>query len=100
MNSLYLLHAFHRAHVVAHARVDAALSEVPVDGHDVAELIHQGLELAQIGAQLRGRNGGVFPSLPQLGHAGHICNRAQGRFPNTPHALCLLSFRAQWHAAE
>ena len=84
------LYAFHRAEVIAHTRVDAALPEVPVDGHDVSEFLHQRVEFAQIGAELCRRYGRVFPSLPELRHAGNTRNRAESRFAHAPHALRLL----------
>jgi len=56
-------------------------------GGDVAEFIHQTEELAQIGAELRGRHGGIFPALPQFSDARNICTRAERRFTDAPDTL-------------
>ena len=56
--------------VEVEAHVDAALAEVAVHGAEVAVLLHEGVELAEVGAELRGVDGGVLPALPAGSYVG------------------------------
>ena len=68
------------------ARVDAALAEVAVERAAVAKLLHESGELAEVGTELRGRNGGVLPTFPSVGLAGDEDHGAECRFADEPDA--------------
>ena len=61
------------------AHVHAAVAEVPVDQPVEAVLAHQRVELAQVGRQVLGRDGGVLPARPG--------RRAGGRAAAEPGAV-------------
>ncbi len=56
--------AFFGLEVEGDAHVDAALAEVSVHGAVVAVLVHEGDDVAEVGAELGGVDGGVFPAFP------------------------------------
>ena len=80
MNSRKLAHALFGAEVEVDAGVDAALAVVAVERAAVAVLGHERGDGAQIVAELRGRNGGVFPALAAIGLAGDEDHGAERGF--------------------
>jgi hypothetical protein len=69
------------------AHVDAALAEVAVHGALVAELVHQRIDGAEIGAELRGIDGGVFPAFPASAFAGDEGGRTEAGLADVPDAF-------------
>ena len=72
--------------VEADAHVDAALAEVSVHGAVVAVLVHEGDDLAEVGAELSGLDGGVFPALPAGADAGDEGGGSEAGFADGPDA--------------
>ncbi len=68
------------------AHVDAALAEVSVHGAVVAVLLHEGDDVAEVGAELRGVDGGVFPALPAGADAGDEGGGSEAGFADGPDA--------------
>ena len=73
--------------VEVEAHVDAALAEVAVHGAAVVELAHEGVDGAEIGALLRGIDGGVFPALPAHGLAGDEGGGSEAGLADVPDAV-------------
>ena len=75
-------------------RVHATLAEVPIQGRAgvarVPKLLEERLEVAEIVAEARGRDGGVLPALPRVGVTGHVrgCTEAALAYP--PELVFLL----------
>src|SRR5262249_30178576 len=74
-----------RREIEADARVNAALAEMAVVSADAQTvLLEDGVEAAQKGAQLRGRNGGIFGAGPGSRQSGKIGAGSQPRLANLP----------------
>src|SRR5437867_3022290 len=71
-------------------RMDAAVSEVAVEGAFVAEAVIKRAKLSEIGSQARGRDRRVFPAFIAIPRAGNKSGRRQRRFPNSPDIRCFL----------
>src|SRR5690348_9806817 len=70
--------------------MDTALSIVAVHGAAIFVSLHERMKLAQVGAELVGRHGGIFPALPSMRLAGDKDGCAQSRFAHEPDALRLV----------
>ena len=68
------------------AHVDAALAVVAVERTAVAVLGHECGDAAEVFAEARGRNGGVFPAFPAVGLAGDEDNGAECGLADMPDA--------------
>ncbi len=86
INSRNLPQSLLGAEVEVDARVHASLPVVSVERAAIAVLGHQRGNRAQIVAQLRRRNGGVFPALLAVRFAGDKNHRAQRRVAHLPNA--------------
>ena len=63
-------HAFGGFEIVIHARVDAGVAEVSVERAVVVVGVHQLAQIAQIGAEFFGSDGGIFEAFPAWGSPG------------------------------
>ncbi len=84
MNSRKIAHSFRSCEVEVDASVHAALAVVAVERAAKSVLGHELGDGAQIVAELRGRNGGIFPSLQTIGLAGHKNHGAEGGLAHMP----------------
>ena len=66
------------------AHVDAALTVVAVERTAVAVLGHQRGDAAEVFAEARGRNGGIFPAFPAVGLAGNEDDGAECGLADMP----------------
>ena len=78
--------AFAGAEVEVRPQMRAALAIVAVDRGAVAVLVHQSGEAAQISAELRGRNGSVFPAFAAVRLAGNEDSGAERGVADAPDA--------------
>src|SRR5882762_3882382 len=76
--------------VEVEAHVNAALAEVAVHGAGVAELLHEGVDGAEVAAELEGIDGGVLPALPAGAYAGDEGGGAEAGFADVPDAFGLV----------
>ncbi len=80
--------------VEVEAHVDAALAEVAVHCGGVVVLVDEGVDGAEVAAELRGVDGGVFPALPAGGgfsvRAGDEGGGAEAGLADVPDALGLV----------
>ena len=93
MNGLYLSMPAAVSQIEIDARVNAALAEMPVERAAVAVLFEELSQIAQIAAELVGRNGGILPAFPRDRLAGHARGRAEPRLAHLPHELFLARDR-------
>ena len=83
-------YSFWSREVEVNTGVHAALAVVAVERAAEAVLGHELSDGAQIVAELRGRNGGVFPSLAAIGLAGHENHGAERGLAHMPNGSCFL----------
>jgi hypothetical protein len=92
-----VLHALVGLQLEVDPGVDAALAEVAVERAAVAELLKQFSEVAEIGADAVGRDGGVFPTLPRVVRTRDAGGRPQARLADLPEVLLLRLVIEQLH---
>ena len=73
--------------------MNAALAEVAVQRPDIAVLVDQLFEIAQVRAEFFGRHRGILPAFVILGHAGHFRGRAETLFAQVPDQFFLRRVR-------
>ena len=76
-----------RFEIEVDARVHAALAEVAVHRAAIAVSLHQRPQLAEIGAEQFGANGGVLPAFPSVRLAGNEDASPERGLANLPDAL-------------
>ncbi len=79
-------HTLDGAEVEVDAQVDAALAVVAIERSAVAELVQESRELAQVSAQMRGRNAGIVPALVAFRLAGNKGGCAESGLAHVPDA--------------
>src|SRR5664280_2525090 len=101
--------SFCALHVEVDARMQAAMAKVPVEGSDVVVFVEQVLELAQVLAHACGRDGGIFPPLPEMRFTRNEGRSPEARFAYLPDLLLLRGIfeeaysgrsRATFHACD
>ena len=81
--------AFFRLQVEVEARVHAGVAEMSVERAFVIEGGHHFAEVAEIGAEFFGSDGGILPTFPVQRFAGDVRGRAQTGLTDFPDALGL-----------
>src|SRR5687767_11565949 len=74
-----------RGEIEVRPRVHAAVAEVAVEIAAVFVSIEQRAEIAQISAELLGRDGSVLPPLPHQRLARHVTRCTESRLAHRPH---------------
>src|SRR5262249_27989929 len=76
--------SFDGTEVEVDTRVNAALPEVSIERAIVTMLLEQAAQVAQVGTDLLGRNGGVLPTFPRNRLSWHKGRRAKSGLANLP----------------
>ncbi len=92
-----LADAFGGFEIVVHAGVDAGVAEVSVERAVIVEVLHQPAQVAEVGSEFVGRNGGVFEAFPTNRFAGDVRSHAQAGLADIPDAAGLARVGEQAH---